>query len=137
MSPVWSLKLAIRALVGGLLVFGAVSAGWSATVPWTTFSEAAKNSTLITSGIGPCPNGPMEVAYFLLEHKGDQWGYWYASDTERLVVAYYPKGADMPSEVGIGRVDPTRADVIPVLTWMAFTESTPGPCQLLRYDPKA
>lgn len=113
----------------GLVVF-LVTAPFAAPLPAEKFSEAAQYS--VGAGLMTCTGQDEIMAAKLV--KGDEtWVYWYNAENSRIVVAYFPKDATMPSEFGVGTVDnktPGRHDYFPSLTWKKY-EGEASPCDIL------
>lgn len=135
----------LAGVVGGLVLMGTAWAGLEGvnlTLPWKTFSEAAKDGKI--SGMGACRTGDtteIEVLATRLEHqegaRTDAYMYWYEFESGRIVFVVYVGNVDgaTPDAVGFGTVDlktPGAHDTIPSIRWEKFDPAKHiTPCDFL------
>ncbi len=123
-----------------LIVIGSVDGGFAAPMPWDTFSNGDRNMVkdTIRSDVQPCPAGEVYIAVAVVgerEHPSASYIMVYAPSTGIIVFAYDPNPNNLnapPTELGVGKMDPEKSDVIPALTWHSYTgDPADHPCRLL------
>ena len=124
------MKKLLAAIVIGVLIPCFASA---AVLPWKTFSEQAKDAT--GSSFAGCATSTGIKEVFRASFRKDGNGYmtYFGVDTRRYVVMVYPNVTEgaLPSEVGIGVVDPEQHDTIPALSWKPYETGAIDVCSQL------
>lgn len=116
----------LLALLPSVLLFDGLAK--AATMPWTLFSEQAKD--VVNALQTNCGNN--DVLVVIAEKEGHGYVSFYADKGKLYVVLYYPEAVEgtQPSEVGVGRLDEAKMDEIPSLKWAPMSDAL-NICDLL------
>lgn len=119
------------------LILATAGTAFGATLPWTKFSEQAKD--VVHAALGTCGDaGEMFVGFFMVD--GVLYQSFYGAESGVYVLAVYAKDAPagaVPLELGVGKVDPAKHDEIPSLRWQKYDPNAGlTPCGMV-YPAKA
>jgi hypothetical protein len=106
------------------------------TLPYKTFSEAAKDS--INADLGSCDGEHEAIRAFLKDAKGQGWMYVAEPETGKIVWYFYdkPEQGAKPLFYGTAKLDSVENDkVIAPRNWKRAGGDEDSPCAILSREP--